>query len=79
MGTLVMDNNSVTHGSSLPSTSGLSQVSNVTVTRVDSPQLHYQTTENVTYTRWVTVTVCTDITYNRQHNQSLTVTYSFRK
>ena len=57
METSVVDNNSVTHMSYSPSTSGLSQVSNVTVIRVDSPQLHYQTAENITYTKWVTVTV----------------------
>jgi len=55
----MMANNSVTHLSSSPSTSGLLQVSNVTVNnrRVDSSQLNYQTTENVTNTRWVTVNV----------------------
>ena len=53
-----MAKNSVTHLSSSPSTSGLLQVSNVTVNnKVDSSQLNYQTTENVTNTRWVTVNV----------------------
>ena len=53
-----MANNSVTRLSSSPSTSGLLQVSNVTVNnRVEGSRLNYQPTENVTNTRWVTVNV----------------------
>jgi len=57
-----MDNNSVTHLSSSPSSSGLLPVSNVTVNnRVDSSQLNYQTTESITNTRWVTVRTLYDL------------------
>ena len=68
-----MANNSDAYSSSSPSTSGLLQVSNVTVNnRVDSSQLNYQTPKNVTNTRWVTVRVfcgliCSQHSYVSRH------------